>query len=156
MAPQFWDSELPYLTVLALALTAALLQARRTERRVYLNTLWLFVGAVAGQAFGMLLFALELPKGGAAVHSIFRIVALIRLAGFAVFRLLLPVLGQRPPRIVEDLVILGAYVAYGFVELRGAGLDLSRRHRACATSAGAPRSSRPATGKRWWCRTASS
>jgi small-conductance mechanosensitive channel/CRP-like cAMP-binding protein len=124
----FWDSEVPYLTVLALLITGTLLRVRRAERTIYLNTLWFFMLGLAGQALGMLLLALDMPKGGATVHSIFRIVsaiALIRMCGFAAFRLLLPLLGRQPPRIVEDLVIVVAYVAYGFVQLRGAGVDLS-------------------------------
>jgi small-conductance mechanosensitive channel/CRP-like cAMP-binding protein len=128
VAPHFWDSEVPYLTVLALAITVTLMRVRRAERAVYLNTLWLFVLGIAGQAFAFLLFAADLPKGGATVHSIFRIVsaiALIRMCGFAFFRLALPFVGRRPPRIVEDLVIVVAYIAYGFVQLRGAGVDLS-------------------------------
>ena len=62
------------------------------------------------------------------MHTIFSFVsaiALIRLCGFAAFRLLLPLLGSHPPRIAEDLTIVGVYVVYGFVQLRGAGLDLS-------------------------------
>jgi small-conductance mechanosensitive channel/CRP-like cAMP-binding protein len=128
VAPSFWDSEVPYLVVLALLITGTLLRVRRAERGIYLNTLWFFMLGIAGQALAILLFALDLPKGAASLHSVFRIVsaiALIRLVGFAAFRLLLPLAGRRPPRIVEDLAIVIAYVAYGFVQLRGAGVDLS-------------------------------
>lgn len=128
MTAPFWDSEVPYLTVLALVLTGVLLHARPAERSVYLNTLWLFVLGVAGQLLAMLLHAIDMPKGGAFTQTLFRIlsaVALIRMCGFAAFRLLLPFLGKQPPRIVEDLAILVVYVAYGFAQLRGAGVDLS-------------------------------
>jgi small-conductance mechanosensitive channel/CRP-like cAMP-binding protein len=128
VASHFWDSEVPYLTVLALLITGTLLRVRPAERAVYLNTLWFFMLGLGGQALAMLLVAVDMPAGGASVRSIFRIVsavALIRMCGFAAFRLLLPFLGKRPPRIVEDLVIVVAYVAYGFVQLRGAGVDLS-------------------------------
>ncbi len=124
----FWDSEVPYLTVVALAITATLLRMRRAERQIYLNTLWFFGVGLLGQALGWVLFAIDMPRGGAAFQSVFRIVAaiaFIRLCGFAAFRILLPFLGRRPPRIVEDLAIVVAYVAYGFVQLRGAGVDLS-------------------------------
>ncbi len=47
------------------------------------------------------------------------------MAGFTVFRLVLPGIGRNPPRIIEDLAIVGLYVVYGFVQLRGAGLDVS-------------------------------
>jgi small-conductance mechanosensitive channel len=71
---------------------------------------------------------LAFPGAASVVHTIFRIVAaiaLIRLIGFALFRLLLPLMGRALPRIVEDVVILVLYVIYGFVQLRGAGVDLS-------------------------------
>jgi small-conductance mechanosensitive channel/CRP-like cAMP-binding protein len=51
--------------------------------------------------------------------------AAIRLAGLAVFRLALPAIGARPPRIAEDVAEVVGYVAWGLVRLRLAGLDLS-------------------------------
>jgi len=124
----FWNSEAPYLTVLALIITGTLLRVRPAERIVYLNTLWLFFLGIGGQAVSLLLEALDMPQGAAGTYSVFRIVsaiALIRLGGFAVFRLLLPLGNRTPPRIVEDVVIAVVYVVYGFIQLRGAGVDLS-------------------------------
>ena len=37
----------------------------------------------------------------------------------------LPAIRRPLPRIVEDLAIVGIYVVYGFVQLRGAGVDVS-------------------------------
>lgn len=128
MLAHFWDSEVPYLTVLALLITGTLLRVRPAERTTYLNTLWLFMLGLAGQALAMLLAAVDMASAAGTIRAIFRIVgaiALIRLCGFAVFRLVLPFAGRQPPRIVEDLAIVVAYVAYAFVQLRGAGVDLS-------------------------------
>ena len=75
-----------------------------------------------------LIWALNFTDAASTVHAISRFVAsiaLIRLLGFTVFRLLLPLAGSQPPRIVEDLGIVAVYVIYGFAQLRGAGLDLS-------------------------------
>jgi small-conductance mechanosensitive channel len=116
-----------WLTLVALVLTGALLRARPHERFTFLNTLWLFFLGIAGQAVATGLFAFDFPRAAGTVHTIFRIltaVALIRLFGFAVFRLLLPLAGKRPTRIIEDLAIVLAYVGYGLVQLRGAGVDL--------------------------------
>src|SRR5919106_3138700 len=116
-----------WLTVVALVITGALLRKRPHERVTFLNTLWLFVMSLAGQAAAVALFAFDFPRAGAIVHTAFRVlaaIALIRLFGFALFRLLLPAAGKQPTRIVEDVVIIIAYVGYGFVQLRGAGVDL--------------------------------
>jgi len=59
---------------------------------------------------------------------LFRIVwtiALIRIAGFALFRFALPKLGKSLPRIIEDLALVAVYVAYGLSQLRHAGVDLT-------------------------------
>ena len=120
-------SEVGWLTLLALALAVLLLRFRPAERSVYLNTLWLFLLGVLGQAAAIALDRLS-PDAAGVVHTVFRIVAavaLIRLAGFAFFRLLLPLIGRGLPRIVEDVVILVLYVIYGLAQLRGAGVDLS-------------------------------
>src|SRR5690606_38443075 len=126
--PAFLESGAPYLSVVALLLTGALLRFSHGERSVYLNTLWLFLLGVAGQAAAPLLSLLDFPRAAANTHAVFRIVAalaFIRIAGFSVFRLAAPLLGRRPPRIVEDLAIIGIYVIYGFAQLSGAGVDLS-------------------------------
>lgn len=119
----------PYLwmTLLALAIAIALLRTRPHERATYLNTLWLFLLGVAGQGVAAALFALDLPRAGATVHTVFRIVAavaLIRMLGFTLFRLALPLLGKHPTRILEDLALVLVYVGYGFAQLRAAGVDL--------------------------------
>ncbi len=124
----FWNSAAPWLALVAFALTVALLRTRPAERATYLNTLWLFLAGIAGQAAAALIWALHFPDAAGTVHTLFRFVAaiaLIRLCGFVGFRLLLPLAGTHPPRIVEDLGIVAVYVIYGFAQLRGAGLDLS-------------------------------
>jgi len=121
-------SELPWLTLLALVLAGFLLRFRPYERGVFLNTLWLFLIGVVGQGAAVLLDALAFSGAATVVHGIFRIVsavAVIRLLGFAFFRLLLPLVGRELPRIIEDLAIVGVYVIYGFAQLRGAGVDLT-------------------------------
>src|SRR5438046_4174623 len=121
-------AEAGWLTLVALALTILLMRFRPAERAVYLNTLWLFLIGVFGQAAALALEALSFADAAAVVRTVFRIVcaiALIRLSGFAAFRLVLPLVGREWPRIVEDVVILVLYVIYGFVQLRGAGVDLS-------------------------------
>ena len=116
-----------WLSLVALVLAGALLRVRPHERFTFLNTLWLFFLGIGGQAAALALDALELPRAAGTVYTIFRIltaVALIRMVGFTVFRIILPLAGKRPTRIVEDLAILVAYAGYGLAQLRGAGVDL--------------------------------
>src|SRR6185295_14319193 len=120
-------SALAWLALIALVATGALLRVRPHERLTFLNTLWLFFLGIAGQAAAVTLLALDLPRASSTVHTVFRIltaVALIRLFGFVLFRLLLPLAGKRPTRILEDLAIVLAYIGYGLGQLRGAGVDL--------------------------------
>jgi small-conductance mechanosensitive channel/CRP-like cAMP-binding protein len=120
-------SALAWLSLLALVLSGALLRFRPHERMTFLNTLWLFFLGIAGQAAAVALFAFDLPRASGMVYSVFRIltaIALIRLFGFTVFRLLLPLAGKHPTRIIEDLAIVVAYIGYGLAQLRAAGVDL--------------------------------
>src|SRR5690606_1072153 len=49
---------------------------------------------------------------------------LIRQVSLVVFRLIIPRLGLRPPRILEEILILLAYGAWVLIRLSSAGLDL--------------------------------
>jgi small-conductance mechanosensitive channel/CRP-like cAMP-binding protein len=52
-------------------------------------------------------------------------IAVIRLWGLLLFRIVLPLARLNPPRITEDIFVIIAYIAWGLVRLRYAGLDLS-------------------------------
>jgi len=125
---RFWSSELPYVVFIALVLTVALLRVRPGDRSSYLNTLWLFLFGILGQAAGLGAAKLGFDTAARVFDVLFRIVwtiALIRIAGFALFRLVLPKLGKPLPRIIEDLVIVVVYTVYGLSQLRLAGVDLT-------------------------------
>jgi small-conductance mechanosensitive channel len=49
----------------------------------------------------------------------------IRILGITLCRVTLPGFSLNPPRIIEDLLILLAYVAWGLVQLHAAGMELS-------------------------------
>jgi small-conductance mechanosensitive channel/CRP-like cAMP-binding protein len=127
-AAGFWSSELPYVVVIALVLTGLLLRTRPAERSTFLNTLWLFLFGILGIAAGMGAHALGIEPAARFLALFFRIVwviALIRIVGFALFRLVLPKLGKTLPRIIEDLTIIAVYTAYGLSQLRLFGVDLT-------------------------------
>jgi len=124
----FWSSELPYVIVIALVLTVLLLRTRPAERSTFLNTLWLFLLGILGQAGGLAAEALGFHGAANVLEVFFRIVwsiALIRIAGFALFRLVLPKLGKTLPRIIEDLTIIIVYTVYGLTQMRVLGVDLT-------------------------------
>jgi small-conductance mechanosensitive channel len=124
----FWSSELPYVTVIALVLSILLLRTRPAERSTFLNTLWLFLLGVLGVLAGMSAGAFGFETADRVLNAVFRIVwsiALIRIAGFALFRLVLPKLGKPLPQIIEDLAIIVIYTVYGLTQLRVLGVDLT-------------------------------
>lgn len=50
---------------------------------------------------------------------------LIRICGLTAFRVLLPAMRITPPAILEDILLVLTYIAWGMVRLRTAGLDLT-------------------------------
>jgi len=55
----FWTSAAPWLALVAFGLAVALLRARPAERATYLNTLWLFLVGIGGEAAASLIWALN-------------------------------------------------------------------------------------------------
>ncbi len=124
----FWHEEMPALLFMALILAGILLHFRKEERKSLLNTIALFLVCVSGQFLSGLVFASGFTRVAEVLHEAFMIgsgIALIRLWGLLVFRMVLPALKLFPPRITEDIFVIIAYVAWGMVRLRYAGLDLT-------------------------------
>lgn len=125
----FWREDLLFLG--GFAVLFALLLARGkagTGRQVIRNTLLLFLLGLAAEATGALLVVAEITKAGEVLRNAGVLVtgiAVIRLGGFALFRAVLPFTGIAPPRIVEDLFVVFAYLGWGMLQLRAAGMDLS-------------------------------
>lgn len=115
---------LPAVIIMALVLLRAVPQARRAV----FNTLLLFVASLAGLLFSALLLGGGYAAAAAALRELFLLVegmAVIHLGGLLLFRWLLPLARLAPPRILEDMAVIAAYVVWGLVRLRYAGLDLS-------------------------------
>ena len=123
-----WRDETPYLFGAALVLAALLYRFLGAGRSVLKHSL-VFVACCALLDVGGAAFAV---RGEAAmadgVHQAALLglgVALIRLAGLAVFRVGLPALRVVTPRIVEDIVVIGGYLLWGMIRLSYAGVALS-------------------------------
>ena len=118
MLNRLWSSELPYVIVIALVLTVALLRARPGDRSSYLNTLWLFLAGVVGQAVGLGAAMFGFDTAARVFDVLFRIVwtiALIRIAGFALFRLA----GVDLTGIIATSAIITAVLAFAMQDTLG-------------------------------------
>jgi small-conductance mechanosensitive channel/CRP-like cAMP-binding protein len=131
----FWNTTIQYfwreesLPVLAMTLGLALLLFHflKEERKGVLNTLAFFLACLALQFVGSMIHALQFTSAAAAFHEAGLIgagIAVIRLWGLVVFRIVLPLMRIMPPRIAEDIFVIIGYIAWGLVRLRYAGLDL--------------------------------
>ena len=123
----FWREEsLPVLAI-ALCLAFLLLHFIKEERSAVVNTLKFFFVCLIGQFLSGLFHALHFASVAGVLHETFIIgagIALIRLWGLLIFRIVLPRARLTPPRIAEDIFVIIAYIAWGLVRLRVAGLDL--------------------------------
>jgi len=123
----FWREETLPLLLMALGLAAIVLHYRKDDRKSLFNTMGLFLFCLIGQFASGLIHAMQFTNAAAAFHEAFIIgagVALIRLWGLLFFRIILPLLKLSPPHIAEDIIVFAAYIAWGMVRLRYAGLDL--------------------------------
>ena len=123
----FWREESLLVMVMALALALLLLHFHKEERRSITNTLSFFFACLVGQFLSSLIHAMQFDMAATVLHEAFVIgggIALIRLWGLLVFRIILPFARMTPPRIAEDIFVIMAYIAWGLVRLRYAGLDL--------------------------------
>ncbi|OGS93428.1 MAG: mechanosensitive ion channel protein MscS [Gallionellales bacterium GWA2_59_43] len=123
----FWREESLPVLVMTIALAFLLLHFHREERKSVLNTLAFFMACLFVQFVSSLIHALQFVAAAAALHEAGLIgagIAVIRLWGLLVFRIVLPLVRITPPRIAEDIFVIIGYIAWGLVRLRYAGLDL--------------------------------
>ena len=123
-----WRAHTPYVLAMVAALGAVLYRFLRQDRRAVLNTLGFYLVSLAGQALAGALDAVGFAGAAAVVQEAAIIaggIALIRLWGMLLFRVLLPRVRLTPPHILEDILVMLAYIGWGLVRLRYAGLDLS-------------------------------
>ncbi len=131
----FWDAAIRFswreeslpVLVMALAVAFLLFHFRKEERKSILNTLIFFFACLGLQLISGLIHALQFTSAAAVFHEAAVIgagIAVIRLWGLLLFRIVLPLIRLTPPRIAEDIFVIIAYIAWGLVRLRYAGLDL--------------------------------
>lgn len=123
-----WHTD--YVYALAAGCVFLLLLARRgiDNAGIVRSTLILLViMLVLGLATGLTSLS-GMPRTAEVLDSIVILLSgmvVIRLAGLTLFRVVIPRTGMHLPRIMEDILIVLGYIAWGMVRLRYAGLDLS-------------------------------
>jgi len=123
----FWREESLPVLIMTVGLAFLLLHFLREERRAILNTLMFFFACLFLQFASSVLHALQFDAAANAFYEAAVIgsgIAVIRLWGLLVFRILLPQMHIKPPRIAEDIFVILGYVIWGLIRLRYAGLDL--------------------------------
>jgi small-conductance mechanosensitive channel/CRP-like cAMP-binding protein len=117
-----------YVIAMVAALGAVLWwRLPQAERGSVYGTLVLWAAAFATQWAAALVAELGYERSGAIMREVAMVaggLAIIRLWGFTVFRVILPLLRLEPTRFLEDVVVTLAYLGWFFVRLRFAGLDL--------------------------------
>ncbi|HLF97752.1 MAG TPA: mechanosensitive ion channel family protein [Methylococcaceae bacterium] len=123
-----WHDNLGQLLALALIVAGLLWRWRPQDRKPVAATLLFFLLTLGGLLLGGLLHTLgfdPLARGVREISILAGGMALVRLSGLFLFRLLLPLFRVQPLRILEDLAELVGYCAWFIVRLHEAGLDLS-------------------------------
>jgi small-conductance mechanosensitive channel/CRP-like cAMP-binding protein len=118
--------EAPYLLVTMIVMTGLLLRFRPEERRYVTSALRFFLVSLFGMLLAGVLHVIFSGVITAVLHEAMLIatgIAAIKLTSLFVFRIVLPLLRWQAARIVEDIVVIIAYVAWGLVQLRYAGLN---------------------------------
>ena len=124
---EFWQEDVPYVVTLAVLISLILLRVLPAERRRISNTFGFFALAVLGQLGAAFVGALGFRRSGEIAFEFMLFgagLALINLLGLLLFRVLLPRLRIDVPRILEDVLVILAYVAWGMVRLRYSGVEL--------------------------------
>ena len=109
-------------------LLVPLLRHWAAYREVLHSTLLMVAGALGMLALSAIISRFDNATASALFASLARLLAgwvLVRLAGLVLFRELLPRVGMRPARILEDVLVVAGYVMWGMAQLRDAGVDPS-------------------------------
>ena len=114
--------------VVLLVILLALPMFRITsQRQTLLNTLGFFLFALFGQLIAAAILITE-HSAGSTLHELFVVaegLAVIRLIGLFVFHVILPRLRLAPPSILEDLLVIAAYLFWGMYRLHESGVELT-------------------------------
>ena len=119
--------ETQYVLGVVVLASALLYRFRANDRRILANTLMLYLASLAGLMLSGTMSAMGFADTAEVVREAFILaqgVAVIRLLGLFAFRVFIPSLRSTSPRIVEDILVMAAYVVWVMVRLRHAGMNV--------------------------------
>lgn len=124
----FWHFNLIWVLPLMALMVWTLIKSRRIDgRSLYIN-LGIFIFALLALIASGIIHQLGQEYPARIIRNIgllFEGIAVIRLAGPFVFRVLLPLVRFKPASILEDISVIFGYLVLGMVHLSYAGLELS-------------------------------
>jgi len=123
----FWREESLPVLLMTMGVAFLLLHFLKEGRKSIFNTLAFFFACLSLQIASSVMHAMGFLSAATAFYEAALIglgIAVIRLWGLLIFRIALPRMHIRPPRIVEDICVIMGYVVWGMIRLRYAGLDL--------------------------------
>jgi small-conductance mechanosensitive channel/CRP-like cAMP-binding protein len=124
----FWQAEQPWVLGLVVAFTLLLHYLRPSDRYMLRQTLVFLVVCQVGLGAAAIIQLLEFAPVASGVREAAVVgtgIAVIRLTGMTMFRVVLPAMSVVVPRIIEDILVIIAYFMWGALRLRMGGMELS-------------------------------
>ncbi|MFW8566834.1 cyclic nucleotide-binding domain-containing protein [Orrella sp. 11846] len=119
-----WDQLIWLWVIIALLLTGLLLRQQRQAAVFTGILLGLFAALILSSSLAQALNSTKTATFTYQIAIFILGILIIRLCGMLMFRRMLPQFEIKPPRILEELLILFGYVAWLLIRLSSAGLDL--------------------------------
>lgn len=123
----FWREESLLFLLMTVSMALILLHFLKEDRKAIFNTLSFYFVCLLLQFSSGVMYAMGLESASEIFREVAVIgsgIALIRMWGLLVFRILFPTMRVKPPRIAEDIFVIIGYIIWGLLRLRYAGLDL--------------------------------
>jgi small-conductance mechanosensitive channel/CRP-like cAMP-binding protein len=123
-----WRGPVPWAGGAALLLAALVAGRMAGGPTAARRSLWLLALCLLLDGVAALANVRGMQDAGGGLHQLAVLglgAVLIHLGGLVVFRILLPALHQSPPRILQDVAVLCAYLVWGMVRLSALGVELT-------------------------------
>lgn len=123
-----WHTEYLYAFAFIMLGLVVLLRCKQDWWAIVKNTLIFLAISVVCACASFMSYQLSLSLAARILQEMSVVligILTIRIIGLSIFRSILPLLHVQPPRILEDIILVLAYIAWGMVRLSEAGVNLS-------------------------------